>query len=75
MVQLPVQSNLDVDDGIVEIARIFAAGILRRHQRNDLWVASGKIFLGTAPENACQGLEPSRELRLSVTRGYASRLS
>jgi hypothetical protein len=59
----------DVNDGLLEIARIFAAGVLRLHHQGQLPFGPDGLSLETALETARQDLEQSRDLRLSVSRG------
>lgn len=56
-------------DYVLEIARIFAAGVLRLHQRGELPLRPNGLSFETALHSAFQDLENSRETRLSVTRG------
>jgi hypothetical protein len=60
---------LEIDDGLLEIARIFAEGVLRLHRNGDLPFGPDGLSLETALKTARQDLEQSRVSRLSVTRG------
>ena len=57
------------DRNSMEIATIFAAGILRLRQRGDLPTGPDKLSPKTALETARQDLEKSANPRLSVSRG------
>ena len=57
------------DSYLLEVARIFAAGILRLHHRGELSFGADGLSIETALRGAHQDLEQSRKTRLSVTRG------
>jgi hypothetical protein len=60
---------LDADDNLLELARIFAEGVLRLHQNGELPMNTNGLCLETALKTARQDLEQSRKKRLTVTRG------
>jgi hypothetical protein len=60
--------DLDIDDGLLEVARIFAEGVLRRHRQGKLQFSPDGLSFETPLEIALPGLEKSRKTRLSVTR-------
>ena len=72
---MPSNSNAQqqLDDssegGLLELARVFAEGVLRLHRRGELpWGPNG-LSIETALKSAAEDLEQSRDSRLSVTRG------
>lgn len=65
----PRASNGVDDPYLLEIARIFAEGVLRLHRNGDLPFGPDGLSLETALRSARQDLEQSRKTRLSVTRG------
>jgi hypothetical protein len=54
---------------LLELASIFAQGILRLHQQGQLPLNADGLSLETALRTARQDLDKSRKTRLSVTRG------
>jgi hypothetical protein len=53
---------------LLELASIFAQGVLRLHQQGHLPQNTDGLSLETALKTARQDLEQSRETRLSVTK-------
>ena len=59
----------ETGDGLLEIARIFADGVLRLHRLGHLPRGHDGLSIETALKTASEDLEQSRGSRLSVTRG------
>ncbi len=67
--QQPRLQDVDADGWLIDVARIFAEGVLRLHKLGHLPFGCDGLSLETALKTAPQDLDSSRDPRLSVTRG------
>jgi hypothetical protein len=58
-----------IDDAVLQLAHIFADGVLRLHRRGELPLGPNGLSIETALKTASQDLALPRDSRLSVTRG------
>ena len=65
----PRRQDSDFDDPILDIARVFAEGVLRLHRLGQLPLGPDGLSIETALKTARQDLAKSRISRLSVSRG------
>ena len=61
--------DLDIEDGLLEVGRIFAEGVLRLRRSGHFSFGPNGLSIQTALKTARQDLEQSRISRLSVSRG------
>lgn len=63
------ETSSDANEGLMEIACLFAEGVLRLHRRGELPMNENGLSIETALKTASQDLAKSHDSRLSVTRG------